>query len=236
MPGPGHPGSESGLADAHARCRVRRTLGLSGRQISSAAGCPRGPPLRRTRPPRPAAARRSARPAGTAVSVRLRSPARTNASVRALSTKSGTPSAWAAAIIASTWAAATASGLSWSLMFAPTTPTPIARRTVSEHRRTQPRDRRRPGDRWPRRSVPPCRASPRTGSPRRRGSPGSRRCCGSRWPAPGCVPSVPATTRALTTSQTSTTVSSSGARCSSSRVLARAALLMQDEGSVIKRV
>ena len=34
-------------------------------------------------------------------------------------------------MIAVTWAAASATGLSWSSMFAPTTPTPIALRTVS---------------------------------------------------------------------------------------------------------
>jgi hypothetical protein len=53
-----------------------------------------------------------------------------NASVRALSTKS-TPSASATFMMSSTCWAASAIGLSWSSMLAPTTPRPIARRIVS---------------------------------------------------------------------------------------------------------
>jgi hypothetical protein len=52
------------------------------------------------------------------------------ASVRALSTKS-TPSSSATFMMSSTCCAASATGLSWSSMLAPTTPTPIARRIVS---------------------------------------------------------------------------------------------------------
>ena len=145
-----------------------------------------------------------------------------NASVRALSTKS-TPSSSATFMIASTCRTASASGFSWSSMLAPTTPRPMARRTVSAALPYPPSRSAVTG-----RSVasddPPDlpRASGRAGCSRR---PRSRSDAAIEWlaVASAVVPSTSATTLALITSQTLTTVSSVGSWCRRRNRVARAA-------------
>src|SRR4051794_19254355 len=117
-------GSDPGIPISVRRCGPRASTSVLTCRSSS------NPGTKTTGAP----ASRYARPRSTAspsTSAGSRLPALTKASVRAFSTKSGTPSASAAFITASTWAAASVSGFIWSSMLAPTMPTPMAPRMVS---------------------------------------------------------------------------------------------------------